>query len=764
MKRKFLVWLALFALLLAGCNGNQPDITTTPTTTVPTTTAAPLASDIYADAVDALAENVTAIVSVENQLTVGNSQYSNTAEMSVTYMGLGSDVLSARVKKTLTYGEYSTEVYEYYQAGKAYTSILENNFSQDMSQEDFLARYLPVALLDASLYETVTMEGDTITFADATALEAWLEGELVSASGTATLKNGTLSETTYTATYTVGSSEQTISVTQVLGPAISTAMPSFSEEEYTAVESIDAVALLEQAYGYLSVAKNIGLREVESIMSQAAAYTFNKQTNIFTWSGDGSPMVQIEQNLSDMNYTTGQANDINILEVFKDGMYTISENHGTPVSDSSVTLPMLENYYRETLTENIMDPFYLQSAKLTPVSGTYLAEFTLTDEFGDANCADVCSTIFGDPNTLDGIASSYKNNELTYYLAVDQYTGLPTALGYYFEGSHNIQGQEYLLTQQIDYYIDAACLDAYEEITGEPSPDEETEGATPLLYHVTGENGQEMWLFGTIHVGDSRTGSLPQELYDAFAASKALAVECDTDAFDEQLETDDALSAKVSAAYFYGDGSTAKDHIKDETLYEDAVRAMKASGNYHSNVPYMKPSLWSSSLDNHYLRLGYHLTSDKGLESRLQLLAKQQNKPILEVESSLFQIEMMTGYSDALQETLLEENVYTDAQEYWESVDELYELWCAGDEAALIEALNDDTSEMTEEEQKLYDEYNTAMLTDRNAGMLNVARQYLESGDTVFYAVGLAHLLDETNGLVFTLRDAGYTVTLVEYQ
>ncbi len=203
MKRKFLVWLALFALLLAGCNGNLPDITTTPTTTVPTTTAAPLVSDIYADAVDALAENVTAIVSVENQLTVANSQFTNSAEMSVTYVGLGSDALSARVKKTLTYGEYSTEIYEYYQAGKAYASILENNFSQDMSQEDFLARYLPVALLDASLYETVTMEGDTITFADATALEAWLEGELISASGTATLKNGTLSETTYTATYTV---------------------------------------------------------------------------------------------------------------------------------------------------------------------------------------------------------------------------------------------------------------------------------------------------------------------------------------------------------------------------------------------------------------------------------------------------------------------------------------------------------------------------------------------------------------------------------
>jgi uncharacterized protein YbaP (TraB family) len=65
---------------------------------------------------------------------------------------------------------------------------------------------------------------------------------------------------------------------------------------------------------------------------------------------------------------------------------------------------------------------------------------------------------------------------------------------------------------------------------------------------------------------------------------------------------------------------------------------------------------------------------------------------------------------------------------------------------------------------KSIDEYNKAMMTDRNDGMLDVAKKYLESGDVVFYAVGLAHLLDTNNGLVFTLRDAGYTVTLVEYQ
>jgi len=105
-------------------------------------------------------------------------------------------------------------------------------------------------------------------------------------------------------------------------------------------------------------------------------------------------------------------------------------------------------------------------------------------------------------------------------------------------------------------------------------------------------------------------------------------------------------------------------------------------------------------------------------------------------------------------------------------VQELYELWCAGDEAALRKELSDevDFSELTEEEKaeyeeikQLLEEYNKAMSYDRNDGMLQKAIEYLESGETVFYAVGLAHLLNNVNGLVDTLRAAGYTVELVAY-
>ena len=765
MKRKILVWLALFALLLAGCTEQATVVTTEPTTvstTVPATTL-PLATDIYAEAVSAIGENITAKVNVKTEMSVGNSTFSNAWEMSITYLGLGSEDLAARVKKTITYVGYEAEISELYQSGVVYTTYWDSKFSQEMPQEDFLARYMPAVLLDAALYETVTMDGDTITFADATALESWLEGELISATGTATITDGALSGFTYDATYKMGASEQTISVTQTVSSAASTNMPSIKAEEYVAVESVDAVSLLEQAYGYLRYANDITFRTTERVLSHAAAYTYGIQTSIDTWSSGDSPMIQVEQDISDMDYSTNRSYDSNILEVFRDGKYTRTQDNERPTTDA-VSLAVMNNYCRNMLTENVISPEFIKTATITAVNGAYLAEFTLTDEFGDSVCAEVCETIFGDANLLNKAASKYENKELTYYIAVDKYCGLPTALGYYYEGVHTLDGQEYPLTRQVDCYIDVASLDAYEAITEKPSPDKENEGATPLLYHVTGADGQEMWLFGTIHVGDDRTGSLPKELYDAFAASDALAIECNTKEFEKQVDEDEALSDKVSDCYFYGDGSLAKDHIQDEELYDDAITMAKASGDHHANVPYLKLYMIGSGLDGFYLRLGYHLTSDKGAESRLMLLAEDQDKPIWEVESSLFQIQMMTGYSDALQEELLAENVYCDPEEYWKSVDELYALWCAGDEAALIEKLRDDTTDMTEEEKVLYDEYNKAMMTDRNDGMLEVAKQYLESGDVVFYAVGLAHLLDENNGLVFTLREAGYTVTLVEYK
>ena len=153
------------------------------------------------------------------------------------------------------------------------------------------------------------------------------------------------------------------------------------------------------------------------------------------------------------------------------------------------------------------------------------------------------------------------------------------------------------------------------------------------------------------------------------------------------------------------------------------------------------------------------------MDQRLMDRAKEQGKKIIDVESGLFQLEMLTGFSDELQEMILASAVLTAPMHDVIATKELYELWCAGDEATLIDYLyREDGSEeeMTGEEKLPYEEYVKAMETDRNAAMLEAAKGYLESGDVVFYAVGLAHLIAE-DGLVNTLKEAGYIVELVPY-
>ena len=153
------------------------------------------------------------------------------------------------------------------------------------------------------------------------------------------------------------------------------------------------------------------------------------------------------------------------------------------------------------------------------------------------------------------------------------------------------------------------------------------------------------------------------------------------------------------------------------------------------------------------------------MDNRLLRLARAAGKEILDVESGEFQISMIGGFSDPTQEMLLQETIETTRTEYIEGTRELYEAWCEGDEAALIERLaeldEEERAELDEDEIAVYDEYHQKMEVERNANMALVAADYLGGGRTVFFAVGLAHLLGE-GGLVQALRDAGYTVTLID--
>ena len=65
--------------------------------------------------------------------------------------------------------------------------------------------------------------------------------------------------------------------------------------------------------------------------------------------------------------------------------------------------------------------------------------------------------------------------------------------------------------------------------------------------------------------------------------------------------------------------------------------------------------------------------------------------------------------------------------------------------------------EYTAAELLLLADYSRKMITERNTGMCDKAKQWLEAGDKVFFAVGAGHLVGPF-GIVNLLKRAGYSV------
>ncbi len=408
----------------------------------------------------------------------------------------------------------------------------------------------------------------------------------------------------------------------------------------------------------------------------------------------------------------------------------------------------------------------VQHMKLTEEDDYWFLEFDFREEAYEPLQAELCEQMFDDGSYLMRHASSLKTDEARGWLSIDRSTGMPMVLGTSLNFRHIIQGRSYELSAVTETSVLPADPNVMLTITDElPEPERDRSGeARPLFYHVTAPNGHEMWLLGTIHVGDERTAFLPKELYDAFDAAGALAVECDTSVMDDLDSHPDLLNAYLEAS-LYSDGTTVYDHL-DEEQSKLLRQTLKAYGGYFTlELMDYKLSSVSSTIDNNYMKFGRRLISDRGVDDQLMTRARESGKEIREVESVEFQIRMLSDFPELWQQMEAKDIMRSGRLSYNFSLQGLFDLWCAGDEERMTEELTGEDEEQegwSEEELEAYQAYNKSMMLDRNAHMIEVAKEYMNGDVTVFYAVGLAHLLGE-NGIVKGLRDAGYTVELVEY-
>jgi len=296
--------------------------------------------------------------------------------------------------------------------------------------------------------------------------------------------------------------------------------------------------------------------------------------------------------------------------------------------------------------------------------------------------------------------------------------------------------------------------------TQTPQPAGDDDGVHPMLFHVTGPEGAEGYLFGTIHVADERVNTVLSKLLPYLDACDALAVEFDIVAY----ENDYAAQMASMQQFLLQDGSTVDQHMPKE-LFDRASALLNEAGLMPDLTKIYNLSMWSQLVEQAALMTRTDYSMEIGMDRTLIQHCYEKNIEVRDVESAELQYGLLAGFSDELN-LLLIENTLDSLEDYSEAIDRLYGAWLAGSYEGLMEVLEEEdegSEELTEAQKALLEDYNDKMLTQRNLGMRDKAVQWLEAGDKVFFAVGAAHLMDE-DGLVALLRAAGYTVEQVEYR
>ncbi|MBP3435576.1 MAG: TraB/GumN family protein [Clostridia bacterium] len=279
--------------------------------------------------------------------------------------------------------------------------------------------------------------------------------------------------------------------------------------------------------------------------------------------------------------------------------------------------------------------------------------------------------------------------------------------------------------------------------------------ATPLLYKVTDDQGHVIWLFGSIHVGQSSFYPLPNYVMDAFNEADSLAVEFDIIAYENDIHE----QSRVLSLMLHPERDLLPDYIPTE-IFDEAYAILDSYGLYHKDLEFFIPIFWSDIIDSITNEL-IGANSDLGIDRHLLNLAYEKNKTIIDVESAESQCQMMVDFSDDLQLLLLQSSIidYYHQDVVKATMKDMMNIWEKGNEQELEEATEITYSGSDDNWGYLW-EYKRAMVTERNYKMTNFAEEALASGGDVFICVGAAHVVGE-EGMADLLKERGYTVEVV---
>ncbi len=257
--------------------------------------------------------------------------------------------------------------------------------------------------------------------------------------------------------------------------------------------------------------------------------------------------------------------------------------------------------------------------------------------------------------------------------------------------------------------------------------------AEPAVYRVRGPEGGQMYLMGTLHAGLAGD-TLPAAAKEAAGECTLLVLEADP---GEMEETDPAF-LQQAARLFLPAGVCLSDLIGPDLTEQCAAALGMRRAALERFVPYGAVSLLSER-DNAALSLD----PDWGADRLLYALALEKGMGVYGIETVEEQMDALLSLdtswcAEAIRQAL------SDPGGCIGEVSLLRALWLKGDEQGL-EALFEREEDDPEAERVL--------VTQRNLRFRDAALSFLSGEETVFMAVGCAHLYGE-EGLIRLMENA----------
>jgi uncharacterized protein YbaP (TraB family) len=268
--------------------------------------------------------------------------------------------------------------------------------------------------------------------------------------------------------------------------------------------------------------------------------------------------------------------------------------------------------------------------------------------------------------------------------------------------------------------------------------------ATPQIWEVRSA-GNAVYLLGSIHLGRSDMYPMGPVVEKAYQASRIVALEADPT--DQQ-----AVMAAISGS-LYQPPETLQKNLPGPLLAR-VSRTLERYGIPLEQAQQMKPFLVAITLASiEYAKAGFD--PSLGVDMHLAGRARQDGKPVVELESFGGQIALMNNMSDRLQQSLLQVTLESiDNGEIPALVDSMVNAWKSGDGKKLQDAVSIEEHKLP---AALAQEFHRNMITDRNIAMAGKIETMLKGSDVHFIAIGAAHLLGQDSVLQI-LSDKGYRV------